>query len=62
LEGKIKTVVITGANRGIGLAPVKQFINQGYNVFAVCRQPSVALMKLTVNVLEGIDVTIDILY
>lgn len=34
-----KTVVITGANRGIGLEFVKQLSAQGMEVIATCRQP-----------------------
>ncbi len=55
-------VVITGANRGIGLALVKQyqqrFSEQGPGVvFALCRKASPALTQLPVNVIEGIDIT-----
>ena len=54
-----KTVVITGANRGIGLAMVKQFVAQGDKVFALCRKSSDELNALDVNVIEGIDVATD---
>jgi len=53
----MKTVVITGANRGIGLAMAKQFKARGYHVFAICRQPSVSLNELMVSVVAGVDVT-----
>jgi NAD(P)-dependent dehydrogenase (short-subunit alcohol dehydrogenase family) len=33
------TLLITGANRGIGLEFVKQYAQQGWRVFACCRQP-----------------------
>jgi NAD(P)-dependent dehydrogenase (short-subunit alcohol dehydrogenase family) len=49
-------VVITGANRGIGLAMSRYFEAQGDSVFALCRQTSVALNLLNVNVIEQIDV------
>ncbi|WP_394129916.1 SDR family oxidoreductase [Shewanella maritima] len=52
----MKNIVITGANRGIGLALVKQFIDKNYRVFAVCRQSSLALAQLDVEVIDGIDV------
>jgi NAD(P)-dependent dehydrogenase (short-subunit alcohol dehydrogenase family) len=34
-----ETVVITGSNRGIGLALVKAFLKQDHPVMATCRQP-----------------------
>lgn len=52
-------VVITGANRGIGLAMCMHFKAQGDKVFALCRQSSTALAELGVNVIEGIDVATD---
>lgn len=53
-------VVITGANRGIGLAMCKHFKAQGDKVFALCRNSSTDLEELNVNVIEGIDVASDI--
>jgi NAD(P)-dependent dehydrogenase (short-subunit alcohol dehydrogenase family) len=41
-----RNIVITGANRGIGLALVKQYANNGDVVFAVCRQTSAELGNL----------------
>lgn len=52
-----KHVVITGANRGIGLEFAKQYLAQGYEVTAVVRKPSTELQGLSVNVIEGIDVS-----
>lgn len=53
-----KNVVITGANRGIGLALSKRYLALGYNVFSVCRNTSSELMALKgIKVLSGIDVT-----
>ncbi len=49
-------VVITGANRGIGLAMARQFKAQGDSVFALCRQTSVELEQLDVTVIEQVDV------
>jgi len=54
-----KNIVITGANRGIGLAMSKCFKSQGDNVYALCRKSSDALEQLNVNVIEGIDVGTD---
>jgi len=39
----MKKVLITGANRGIGLEFVRQFTSRGDRVFATCRQPSKAI-------------------
>ncbi len=35
----LKTVLVTGANRGIGLGFCKQYIKYGYRVYAACRSP-----------------------
>jgi NAD(P)-dependent dehydrogenase (short-subunit alcohol dehydrogenase family) len=48
--------VVTGANRGIGLALVRQLHLRGAAVVAVCRQTSPALQALGVRVESGIDV------
>lgn len=56
-ETVMKNVVITGANRGIGLALAQQFKKLGYRVFAVCRQSSDELENLGVSVVDNIDVT-----
>lgn len=50
-------VVITGANRGIGLALAKCFEQQGDNVYALCREPSKDLYALSVNIIEHVDVS-----
>jgi Short-chain dehydrogenases of various substrate specificities len=50
-------IVITGANRGIGLALATQFKQRGDNVTAVCRKASEELQALGVNIIENIDVT-----
>ncbi len=52
-----KTIVITGANRGIGLELSRQFVERGAKVIAVCRKSSPELSKLDVEVIEGIDVS-----
>lgn len=53
----MSNVVITGANRGIGLALTRQLCERGDNVFAVCREPSAGLESLDVQIISGIDVT-----
>lgn len=50
-----RNVVITGANRGIGLSLCKHFVSQSDNVYAVCRKSSAELNTLNVSVVEGID-------
>ncbi len=52
-----QTVVITGANRGIGLALARTWKNRGDKVIAVCRQPSEGLQGLGVQIIKGIDVS-----
>lgn len=37
------SILITGANRGIGLEFVRQYADQGWRVYAGCRQPETAL-------------------
>lgn len=52
-----RTVVITGANRGIGLELARAWKNRGDEVIAVCRQPSAALKALGARIIEGIDLS-----
>lgn len=51
-----KTVVITGANRGIGLSFCQLYRARGYRVYAACRTASEALLALGVEVIDGVDV------
>ena len=53
------TVVITGANRGIGLELTRQFRKRGDEVVAACRKSSDELVKLDVEAVEGVDVADD---
>jgi NAD(P)-dependent dehydrogenase (short-subunit alcohol dehydrogenase family) len=50
-------VVITGANRGIGLELARQLHARGWRVTALCRRASPALEDLGVTVVDGFDVT-----
>ncbi|CAH0535232.1 hypothetical protein VST7929_02881 [Vibrio stylophorae] len=52
-----KTVLITGANRGIGLALAKAYAAQGAQVIGVCRSCDPALRAVATQVISGIDVT-----
>ena len=56
-----RNIVITGANRGIGLALVQQYVAISDSVFAICRNSSVELNSISgVTIIEGIDVTKDL--
>ncbi|MGR4066759.1 SDR family oxidoreductase [Billgrantia sp. C5P2] len=52
-------VLITGANRGIGLALARHYQGEGWQVIGVCRTASQELNEAAVQVVEGIDVTRD---
>ncbi len=52
-----KTVVITGANRGIGLSFAQLFLKRGDTVYGVCRQASDALANSGAKIIDGVDVT-----
>jgi NAD(P)-dependent dehydrogenase (short-subunit alcohol dehydrogenase family) len=54
-----RTVLVVGANRGIGLALCKRFKAQGREVIAACRRSSPALDALGARVELGVDVTDD---
>jgi NAD(P)-dependent dehydrogenase (short-subunit alcohol dehydrogenase family) len=50
-------ILITGANRGIGLELARQLIERGDEVIALCRSSSSELDALDARVLRDIDVT-----
>lgn len=58
-----KTILITGANRGIGLGFVENYLEKNFNVIATCRDPAKAndlkeLSKKYINLtIEKLDVT-----
>jgi NAD(P)-dependent dehydrogenase (short-subunit alcohol dehydrogenase family) len=51
------TVLITGANRGIGVEYCRQLQARGDTVVAVCRAPSPELEALGVRIEAGVDLT-----
>jgi NAD(P)-dependent dehydrogenase (short-subunit alcohol dehydrogenase family) len=58
----VKSVLITGAGRGIGLEFVRQYIDDGWRVHACCRQPGKAdALKAVLigrnGLVHGLDVT-----
>jgi NAD(P)-dependent dehydrogenase (short-subunit alcohol dehydrogenase family) len=53
------TVVITGANRGIGLELARQYIQRGDDVVGLCRSASRELNALGAEVVEGVEVADD---
>ena len=53
------TVLVTGSNRGIGLALCEVYKKRGDQVIATCRTSSSALEGLGVEVIDGIEVTSD---
>lgn len=52
-------VVITGANRGIGLELARLYARDGWEVIGVCRQSSDELAEVAAQVIDDVDVTTD---
>src|SRR5688572_11044300 len=52
-----QTILITGANRGIGLALTELYLKRRDKVYAVCRQTNDELNKTGASIIEHIDVT-----
>lgn len=53
------TILISGANRGIGYETARLYASRGDEVIAVCRNSSPVLDELGVRVISGIDVASD---
>ena len=53
----MSTVLVTGANRGIGLEYCRQLQQRGDQVIAVCRQSSPELDVIDVEIESGVDFT-----
>jgi len=51
-----KTIVITGANRGIGLAMATEYQAKGHTVYGLCRNSSSELDALNIHVVPNVDV------
>jgi NAD(P)-dependent dehydrogenase (short-subunit alcohol dehydrogenase family) len=51
--------IVTGANRGIGLALAAELKHRGHTVLAACRTSSPELAKIGAEVVEGVDVSTD---
>jgi short-subunit dehydrogenase len=49
-------IVVTGANRGIGLSFCKYYNNLNFYVFGVCRQSSSELEENATKVIENVDI------
>lgn len=52
----METVVITGANRGIGLEFVKRYTAKGDKVIALCRNTSDELSQTSAKIIDKVDV------
>ena len=63
LNSSQKTILVTGANRGIGLGFVEYYLENDFNVIATCRNPAKAdnlnklAAKYTNLTIEKLDVT-----
>ncbi len=52
-----ENILVTGANRGIGLSFCQHYKFKGDSVYAVCREASEELRSLGCHIIEGIDIS-----
>jgi NAD(P)-dependent dehydrogenase (short-subunit alcohol dehydrogenase family) len=57
MDPTMALAVVTGANRGIGLALVQALLKRGSQVIGACRIASPALIESGAEVVDGVDVT-----
>ena len=53
----MKNVVITGANRGIGLELARHYQTEGWRVTGICRESSAELKGYAAQVVDNVEVT-----
>jgi NAD(P)-dependent dehydrogenase (short-subunit alcohol dehydrogenase family) len=53
---KVNKILVTGANRGIGLELCRQLVARGDDVIGVCRNAGDALHSLGLRVIDGVNV------
>jgi len=53
----MQNVVITGANRGIGLELTRIYLARGCKVWAICRQSSDELAATNANIIDGVELS-----
>ncbi len=57
--GKKPHAVITGSNRGIGLALAEHYAKAGFDVTGICRTASTELMNAATQIIDGVDLADD---
>ncbi len=52
-----KTALVSGANRGLGLALCRQLLDDGYDVFGLCRRTSKEMLELDIGIIDDVDIS-----